>query len=49
LTAPASCIEAAKIQSQVRQQFSAHLANGRAVGFEVNEEQGTYLLEPYED
>jgi len=41
---------AEKIQTKVRQQFSAHLANGRAaVGFEFNKEQGTYLLEPYED
>lgn len=38
------------IQSKVREQFSAHLANGRAaVGFEINETEGTYLLEPYED
>jgi hypothetical protein len=34
---------------KVRQQFSAHIANGRAaVGFEFDD-QGTYLLEPYED
>jgi predicted GNAT superfamily acetyltransferase len=40
---------AEKIQTKVRQQFSAHIANGRtAVGFEFNEEQATYLLEPYE-
>jgi len=41
---------AEEIQTKIRQQFSAHIANGRAaVGFEFNEEQGTYLLEPYED
>jgi predicted GNAT superfamily acetyltransferase len=41
---------AEKIQTRVREQFLADIANGRAaVGFEFNEEQGTYLLEPYED
>ncbi|HWO37330.1 MAG TPA: hypothetical protein VNO32_51800 [Candidatus Acidoferrum sp.] len=41
---------AEKIQTKIREQFSAHIANGRAaVGFEFNEEQGAYLLEPYED
>lgn len=41
---------AEKIQSNVRDQFSANFANGRgAVGFELNHDLGTYLLEPYED
>jgi predicted GNAT superfamily acetyltransferase len=41
---------AAEIQTNVREQFLALLADGRAaVGFEFNNEQGTYLLEPYED
>jgi predicted GNAT superfamily acetyltransferase len=41
---------AEKIQTKVREQFLANLANGRAaVAFEFNEEQGTYLLERYED
>lgn len=39
-----------KIQAKVREQFVANISEGRAaVGFEFNEEQGTYLLEPYED
>jgi len=39
-----------KIQAKVREQFVANVSEGRAaVGFEFNEEQGTYLLEPYED
>lgn len=39
-----------KIQNKVHEQFVANIACGRAaVGFEFNEEQGTYLLEPYED
>ena len=43
-------LSAEKIQTKVREQFLANIANGRAaVGFEFNEEQGTYLLEPYED
>lgn len=38
------------IQSSVREQFSAHFANGlAAVGFEWNREHGSYVLEPYED
>jgi Uncharacterized conserved protein len=42
--------EAEKIQSRVRAQFEKHIANGRAaVGFEFDEQQGNYLLEPYED
>jgi predicted GNAT superfamily acetyltransferase len=41
---------AQQIQTKVREQFQANIAKGRAaVGFEFNEEQGTYLLEPYED
>lgn len=41
---------AAKIQTSVREQFLTQIAGGRAaVGFELNKEQGTYLLEPYED
>jgi predicted GNAT superfamily acetyltransferase len=43
-------LSAEKIQTKVREQFLANIANGRAaVGFELNEEQGTYLLERYED
>jgi predicted GNAT superfamily acetyltransferase len=39
-----------RIQTKVREQFLANIARGRAaVGFEFNEEQGTYLLERYED
>jgi predicted GNAT superfamily acetyltransferase len=38
------------IQTKVREQFLSNVAAGRAaVGFEFNEEQGTYLLERYED
>src|SRR5277367_1511525 len=38
------------IQSNVRDQFSANFANGRAaVGFDLTHDLGTYLLEPYED
>lgn len=41
---------AEKIQTNVREQFVANIAEGRAaVGFEFNKEQGTYLLERYED
>ena len=41
---------AEKIQTNVREQFLANIAEGRAaVGFEFNKEQGTYLLERYED
>jgi predicted GNAT superfamily acetyltransferase len=41
---------AEEIQTKVREQFLTSIANGRAaVGFEFNEEHGTYLLEPYED
>jgi predicted GNAT superfamily acetyltransferase len=46
---------AEKIQTSVREQFSAHIAAGRAaVGFEFNPQQfnageGSYLMETYED
>ncbi len=41
---------AEKIQTKVHEQFSANFATGRAaVGFEFDEQHGTYLLEPYED
>jgi predicted GNAT superfamily acetyltransferase len=41
---------AEKIQSRIRQEFSTHFAHGRAVvAFQINEERGAYLLEPYED
>src|SRR5580704_1128578 len=43
-------LAAEKIQRDVREQFVANIAEGRAaVGFEFNQEQGTYLLERYED
>lgn len=43
-------LRAEKIQASVREQFSTHIAAGRAaVGFEFNPQQGTYLLETYED
>jgi predicted GNAT superfamily acetyltransferase len=43
-------LTAEKIQTTVREQFLANIAEGRAaVGFEFNKEQGTYLLERYED
>ncbi len=43
-------LTAEKIQRDVREQFLANIAEGRAaVGFEFNEEQGTYFLERYED
>jgi predicted GNAT superfamily acetyltransferase len=42
--------EAEKIQTRVREQFVEHIARGcAAVGFELNEQQGCYVLEPYED
>ncbi|MGB2591531.1 MAG: GNAT family N-acetyltransferase [Candidatus Acidiferrum sp.] len=41
---------AEKIQAEARGEFLTSIASGRAaIGFEFNEEQGTYLLEPYED
>jgi len=42
--------QAEQIQSGVRKQFERHLADGcAAVGFELNQQHGSYLLEPYED
>jgi predicted GNAT superfamily acetyltransferase len=41
---------AEQIQTNMRAQFLASFATGRAaVGFDFNEQLGTYLLEPYED
>lgn len=41
---------AEKIQTKIRRQFLTHIANGlSSVGFEFDAEQGSYLLEPYED
>lgn len=41
---------AEQIQTRLRKDFLANIENGRAaVGFEFNAEEGTYLLEPYED
>jgi predicted GNAT superfamily acetyltransferase len=41
---------AEQIQTNMRAQFLASFASGRAaVGFEFNDQLGTYLLEPYED
>jgi predicted GNAT superfamily acetyltransferase len=43
-------LAAEKIQADVRDQFFANIAAGRAaVAFDFNEKQGTYLLERYED
>lgn len=43
-------LAAKRIQSSVREQFSAHFASGlAAVAFEWNQEHGAYVLEPYED
>jgi predicted GNAT superfamily acetyltransferase len=43
-------LAAEKIQTKVRDQFVANIADGRAaVGFEFDKEQGSYLLERYED
>jgi predicted GNAT superfamily acetyltransferase len=43
-------IEAEKIQLRVREQFERHIAEGHAaVGFEFDQQQGSYVLEPYED
>jgi predicted GNAT superfamily acetyltransferase len=42
--------EAGQIQSRVRGQFEKHIDDGRtAVGFELDDQQGSYVLEPYED
>jgi predicted GNAT superfamily acetyltransferase len=43
-------LAAERIQTRVREQFFANIADGRsAVGFEFDKVQGTYLLERYED
>jgi predicted GNAT superfamily acetyltransferase len=43
-------LSAEKIQANVRERFLANFTSGRAaVAFEFNKEQGTYLLERYED
>jgi predicted GNAT superfamily acetyltransferase len=40
---------ARQIQSEVRQEFLKHFSNGLAVvGFELTEEDGQYLLEPWQ-
>ena len=42
--------QAEKIQTQVRDQFETNFRQGRAaVGFELNDTQGVYILELYED
>jgi predicted GNAT superfamily acetyltransferase len=42
--------EAERIQSRIRQEFAMQFASGRvAVGFEFDEQQSSYILEPYED
>jgi len=48
------CVEdpakAESIQSVLREQFTAQIAAGRAaMGFELSQDQGSYVLEPYED
>jgi predicted GNAT superfamily acetyltransferase len=41
---------AEEIQSSIREQFTAHFARGLAVvGFDLNSQHGSYLLEPYEN
>jgi predicted GNAT superfamily acetyltransferase len=41
---------AEKVQTKLREQFLAHIDNGyAAIGFEIDEAEGTYFLEPYED
>jgi len=43
-------VEAERIQRGVRAQFERHIAEGHtAVGIEFDAEQGSYVLEPYED
>ena len=43
-------VAAEKIQSQVREQFEQSISGGLgAVGFEFDQQQGSYVLEPYED
>ena len=42
--------QAENIQSNVREQFAKHIIDGfAATGFEFTDEQGSYLMEPYED
>ncbi len=42
--------EAEGIQAGVRREFERHIAEGHAaVRFEFDAEQGSYVLEPYED
>jgi predicted GNAT superfamily acetyltransferase len=42
--------DAEKIQTRAREQFQRHFAEGRAaVGFEFDEHQASYIMEPYED
>jgi predicted GNAT superfamily acetyltransferase len=42
--------EAEAIQSQVRGQFEKYIAEGRAaMGFEFDDQRGSYVMEPYED
>lgn len=42
--------KAAAIQAEVREQFNVQIAAGRAaMGFEFSGDQGSYVLEPYED
>ena len=42
--------EAERIQKRVRAEFEQQFAEGRsAVGFEFDEQQSSYILEPYED
>jgi predicted GNAT superfamily acetyltransferase len=42
--------EGEKFQSQIREQFESHTAQGRAAtSFEFNAQVGNYILEPYED
>ncbi len=41
---------AEKIQTKLRDEFLRYIADGEAaIGFELDKEHGTYLLEPYED
>ena len=48
--AVADAQEAEKNQTQVREQFERYFAKGHAaVGFEFDEQQSSYVLEPYED
>ena len=43
-------LTAEKIQTHLRERFLENIAAGRAaVGFDFDREQGSYLLEPYED